>query len=124
MSDTEFRDSLVRLLNTRIDLFGKWINEGQEAEIFGYLVDLILPLIPSVIRPLLFDAEDGIDDEELLRHKTIAVESLMDRIRKEVPVYLWAMFGHKIGEIVETLAEQIFRFAQRGLAIGPVEGGE
>jgi len=119
MTDTELKASIVRSLNSRIDLFGDLVTEEMEASfVFGPLAEVIAPRVPYFLRPILADAEDGIDEEEFQKHSEALRDKVLEGIKTEVPGYAWALMSDRLTKIAEIAAGIIMGFARKGASFG------
>ena len=119
MTDTELKASIVRSLNSRIDLFGDLVTEEMETSfLFDPLAEVIAPRVPYFLRPILADAEDGIDDEEFKKHSETLEAKVLEGIKTEVRGYAWALMSDRLTKIAEVAARIIMGFARKGASFG------
>jgi|GEM_PF-6939884 len=112
--------SLTHAINLRVDIAGEWVSEETEADMIGPVVEMITPYIPALLRPILIDAEDGLDDEEIKVHQARLLDVIRSRVENDAsdaPWYAKAVLSTYIMKIASVAVYVLMEFAQRGAAI-------
>jgi len=116
MSEMEFLESLTRGINLRIDV--PLVGETTEEKYIRSGLTYVVPYIPDSVRPLLFDAEDGLNDDERNEHAAKTLERAVQFATRQTPEFLRPFAQSQTETVLRPLIDQVFAFVQRGLAIG------
>lgn len=127
MDDQQLIDFLTAESNRRIDLFGDFCSEETEELLFRPIISLVVPYIPTFMRPILIDAGDGLDDNEIKEHAKTLTTYIQERLKGDivkVPWYARALVENAVNVFSAHLIEIILEYAQKGSYIGIPEGSE
>jgi len=120
VDDATLISFIVHELNQRIDILGDLVSEEHEENLITPIVELVVPYIPTFIRPVLVDAADGLDDAERQRHQTSLINYLHDRIDSDMDAIPWygrALINSTLKAVTTKIADLIFGFAQHGISL-------
>jgi len=117
MTKEELVRRIVPILNNRIDILGDWVSEETEAEILTSAVMAVAGQIPMEARPFLVDAADGLTDEERDRYAAVTLDMAVASTLAAVPAWVRGFVEGPARDALKPVIDEVFRFAQKGLAI-------
>ena len=120
ITNEQLTNALAVGLNKRINIIG--IDEPAEEEYIRAALPYVVPYIPEVIRPILFDSADGLSDQEVEKHSSKVMEFAVSALTVGLPTFMKSWIAPLISSQLQPWVDLIFEYAQTGAGIGLPEG--
>lgn len=103
MNTFEYKSAIIQRINDELDL--PFVSEEKEGEAIEFLVGKVIDFIPVDLLPLVFDALDGLTQDELELHRENIVDAINSRI--DIP-YVWeSVEADVIGMVVDAVLKPL-----------------